>query len=291
MIPECDASRGLSRPRAAGEATVARVTPSDARPDARPQSGMVCEVDRVREPAATAAVWIVTMHSPPPAVAQAATWTLAGLVASDGRGHLDLASPAGGLTAAGDDRLLGLDLRADPAATRLVDHWTRGDDLVAVYEPSDPRRLRATAMWRSLSFGRGWELIVSAQTSLVESDSTVAVTCELSPGSIAWGRSTGARVTWQPLGASGCPAEATCLIVRRGDDAVLIAVHPADVRRMLVTNDSGRVRVTCWLFTAAIEKGVLLRSRVLAAQGPAADLAWAEALVTELAAEPPPLSA
>lgn len=231
------------------------------------------------------------MHSPPPAVAPAATWTLAGLVASDGRGHLDLASPAGGLTAAGDDRLLGLDLRADPAATRLVDHWTRGDDLVAVYEPSDPRRLRATAMWRSLSFGRGWELIVSAQTSLVESDSTVAVTCDLAPGSIAWGRSTGARVIWQPLGASGCPAEATCLIVRRGDDAVLVAVHPADVRRMLVTNDSGRVRVTCWLFTAAIEKGVLLRSRVLAARGSAADLAWAEALVAELATAPPPLSA
>jgi hypothetical protein len=72
---------------------------------------------------------------------------------------------------------------------------------------------------------------------------------------------------------------------------VLVAVHPADVRRILVASAAGRVRVTCWLFTAAIEKGVLLKSRVLAAVGPAADTAWADALVVDLAASPPPLSA
>ena len=74
-------------------------------------------------------------------------------------------------------------------------------------------------------------------------------------------------------------------------EAVLVAVHPADVRRILVTSDAGRIRVTCWLFTAAIEKGVLLRSRVLAAQGPAGETAWADELVRGLATAPPPLSA
>lgn len=220
-----------------------------------------------------------------------ATWTLTGLVASDGRSRIDLATPAGGLTAAGDDRLLGIDLRSPPAATRLVDHWARGADLVAVYEPADPRRLRATAMWRSVDAGRGWELVVSAQTALVESDSAIAVTCDLAAGQITWGRATETGVGWEPLGHGGAPAEATCLLVRRAADAVLVAVHPADVRRILVTSDAGRVHVTCWLFTAAIEKGVLLKSRVLAAVGSTTDTAWADAFVTGLAASPPPLSA
>lgn len=229
--------------------------------------------------------------SPPVAHAAATTWTLTGLMAGDGRGRLDLAAPASGLALAGGDRVLALDLRTPPAAERLVDHWARGDDLVAVYEPADPRRLRATAMWRSLAAARSWELVVAAQTALVESDSALAVNCDFGGGSLSWGRSSNAGVTWHPLRGVSLPTEATCLLVRRQIDAVLVAVHPADVRRILVTQDAGRVRVTCWLFTAAIEKGVLLKGRVLAGVGPAADTAWADALVSGLAASPPPLSA
>jgi hypothetical protein len=237
-----------------------------------------------------AAIQITPMTSALPAVTPASAWTLAGLAAGDGRGCLDLAAPAAGLALDGDDRVLGLDLRSPPAAARLVDHWARGDDLVAVYEPADPRRLRATARWRSLAGERGWELVVSAQTALVESDSALAVTCDLAGGIIAWGRGTEAGVHWEPLEATAVPGEATCLLVRRDADAVLVAVHPGDARRILVASEAGRVRVTCWLFTTAIEKGVLLKSRVLAAVGSAADTAWADALVGRLAVSPPPLS-
>ncbi|MFM7137341.1 MAG: hypothetical protein ACKO1M_09795 [Planctomycetota bacterium] len=226
-----------------------------------------------------------------PSAAPATAWTLAGLVAGDGRGRLDLAAPIGGLALAGDDRVLGLDLRSPSAAVRLVDHWARGDDLVGVYEPADPRRLRATAMWRSLAAERGWELVLAAQTALVESDSALAVTCDLRGGSVTWGRGAGSGIRWEPLGQAALPAEATCLLVRRDADAVLVAVHPADVRRILVAREAGRVHIACWLFTAAIEKGVLLKSRVLAATGPAADTAWADRLVIGLATSPPPLSA
>jgi hypothetical protein len=225
-----------------------------------------------------------------PVAAPTQAWMLAGLVADDGRGRLDLAAPTTGLALAGDDRVLGLDLRSPPAAARLVDHWARGDDVVGVYEPADPRRLRATALWRSLVADRGWELVVAAQTALVESDSALAVTCDLAEGRIAWGRATATDVRWQPLGETALPREASCLLVRRAADAVLVAVHPADVRRILVAIEAGRVRITCWLFTAALEKGVLLKSRVLAAVGPAADTAWADRLVIGLAASPPPLS-
>ena len=218
-------------------------------------------------------------------------WNLTGLVADDGRGRLDLAAPAAGVVTAGGDQLLGLDLRSPAAAIRLTDHWVRGDDLVGVYEPADPRRLRATAMWRSLASNDAWEVVVSAQTALVESDSALAVTCELGDGPIAWGRGPEAGGRWNQQAGDTIPAEATCVLVRRGAEAVLVAVHPADARRMLVARDAGRLRITCWLFTAAIEKGVLLRSRVLAAVGPSADTAWADALVQGLATSPPPLSA
>ncbi len=221
-----------------------------------------------------------------------AAWTLTDLEARDAGGRIDLATPAAGVVARTGDQFLGLDLRTMTSDPRLVDHWVRATDLVAVYEPADPRRLRATAMWRSLAAERpAWELVVSAQTSLVESDAALAVTSELAAGEIFWGRAADGRIAWSPLDAAACPPEATCLLVRRPTDAVVVAVHPADPRRMLVRSAGGRVSIACWLFSTTIEKGVLLRSRVLAASGPTGEAAWAEPLLAAFAASPPPLTA
>jgi len=64
------------------------------------------------------------------------------------------------------------------------------------------------------------------------------------------------------------------------DDGLGISVRPA----------GERARVECRLFGDALEKGVLLRSRVLAAVGPAADdTAWADRLVRGYVALPPML--
>ncbi len=232
---------------------------------------------------------------PAPAPIAASGWSLAGLVATSGDRSLDLAAPAAGLgkTASREaDRLLGLDLRSPQGEARLVDHWVRGDDLVAVYEPADPRRLRATAVWRPLPApATGWELVVSAQTSLVESDSAVAVTASLAGDELLWSRGAAAGpADWLPLDGAPCPPEATCLFVQRGADAVLLAVHPADARQIVISRVGPRVEVVYWLFSTALEKGVLLRSRVLAAVGPAADTAWADAILAAFAAAPPPLT-
>jgi hypothetical protein len=222
-------------------------------------------------------------------------WTLAGLEARLAGASIDLAQPAAGLATAAADRLLGLDLRTPRGEPRLVDYWSRGDDLVAVYEPADPRRLRATALWRPFGSGGGcgwaaWEIVVSAQTSLVESDSSLAVTIETAAGEMFWGRLTAGGVAWSPLASAGPPREATCLIVRRDTGDTLVAVHPADARRISVHREAGRVRLVCWLFSTLIEKGVLLRSRVLAAVGPAGNPAWADEVVAAFAASPPPLT-
>lgn len=224
-------------------------------------------------------------------VARPPVWEVTGHVARAASSHLDLAAPEAGLTVAGGDHVLGLDLRSPRGDARLVDHWVRGDDCVAVYEPADPRRLRAAAMWRSLGGEpQAWELVVSAQTSLVESDSTIAVRCTLTGSELLAGRYADGRVAWSPTSAEVFPAEATCLLATRPEAAVLVAVHPADARRITIRREAGRVEVACWLFSAAIEKGVLLRSRVLAAFGPASDLGWADALVARFAASPPPLT-
>jgi hypothetical protein len=218
-------------------------------------------------------------------------WTLAGLEARLAGACIDLETPAKGLaTAAG--HLLGLDLRTPQGEPRLVDHWSRGDDLVAVYEPADPRRLRATALWRPFG-GAGsaaWEVVVSAQTSLVESDSSLAVTIETAAGEMFWGRPTSGGMEWALLGAGALPPEATCLIVRRETGSTLVAVHPADARRITMLREPGRVRVVCWLFSTLIEKGVLLRSRLLAAEGSAGNPAWADEVVAAFAGSPPPLT-
>ncbi len=259
-----------------------------------PVSSIVEAVSSPREPGRRHS----PVHKPManPQTAPSPAWTLDGLVAHDRSARLDLESPSLGITltaACGTDRLLGLDLRGSAASgTPLVDHWIRGDDVVAVYRPFDPRRLEATAMWRARAgVPIAWELVLSAQTALVESDGALAVTCDILPGAISIGHLIDDRITWSPLDTpESCSPDATTLLVRRAGDSILMAAQPADARRLAVTSEAGRLRITCWLFSAAIEKGVLHRGRILAAVGPADTTAWADALITRLATSPAPLT-
>ena len=211
---------------------------------------------------------------------------------------IDLDQPRQGITVtrsgvAGSDSLLGLDLRSD---CRLTDHWVRGDDVTAVYETVDARHLRTSAMWRlhpSDEGTRAWQLIASAQTSLLQSDSVLAVVSEIEASDILWGTCTDGTVQWH---ADPSP-EATCILLRRGgatdsdSTSVLVAAHPGDARRLTVRRDGARIVVECWLFSTELEKGVLLRSRVLAAIGPTATASqWAADLAAKFAASPPMLT-
>jgi len=218
-------------------------------------------------------------------------WSVDGRIAtSAGGARLDLDAPSRGLALANGDAVLGVDLRVGCAAS---DHWLRGDDLVAVYEPADARRLRATAMWRPLAAAgacSAWELTLSAQTASWHSDPALAVTADVACRELLW--SHGAADAGWTAGAGGPAAEATCVLLRRPEAATLVAVHPADARRLVVRRAAGRAAIACWLFSTALEKGVLLRGRVLAAVGPAAgDEAWAAGLLHAFAASPPPLTA
>lgn len=213
-------------------------------------------------------------------------WTLTDHVARAARhdrdASIDLDQPSAGISitrqaTADADHLLGIDLRS---GARLTEGWARGADVTAVYETTDARRLRATAMWRLESAApalpRGiaiWELVISAQTSLLESDSSLAVVSHVAATDLV------------PVGAGG-------VLARRGDGtSALILVHPDDLKKVSSEHRAGRGTISCWLFSSAVEKGVLLRSRVLAAIGPAeGDTRWAAAVAETFAASPPMLT-
>jgi len=232
-----------------------------------------------------------------------ATWSISGSVASwphaDGGGQIDVAAAGRGLeiqaASGGRDAVLGVNLSS------LADHWLRGADLVATYEPDDPRRLRSTVMWRSHGFHEGvasWEVVVSAQTSLLETEVAVDVWSDIAADSLLW-LSGGPRWScggeapcWRPIApGEALPESAAAILARRAGSSCLVAVHPADARRIDIEPSAGRCGVTCRLFAAQIEKGVLLRSRVVAAIGPERnDEAWADRVLQAFAASPPPLA-
>lgn len=234
--------------------------------------------------------------------AAASPWTLDGLCGTARCGaigvSLDLGRPAAGLKVSSvqrpghADHLLGLDLAASCPPS---DHWLRGGDITAVYEPADPRRLRATAMWRQHVGDAAtavWELIASAQTSLLDSNPAVSVVADVAATVVRWLSAEQASSDWSTLApqASLPTRVAAILAVQAADAAVLLAPHPDDAALLDATWDRGRLRLAWRLFTRPLEKGVLLRSRVLAAYGPAADTAWAARLLADFHASPPPLS-
>jgi len=170
--------------------------------------------------------------------------------------------------------LRGLDVR----------HSGYHDTLLAV------RLLRSTVMWRYRPEAGGvdaWESVVSAQTSLLDSDATLKVVSECDAAEIVAGGAAG----WTRTTGGTLPATTTAVLMRRPTTSVLVAVHPADLRRIDVSIRDSVARIDCVLFASAIEKGVLLRGRVLAAVGPRdLDESWASTLLAAFVASPPPLT-
>ena len=218
-------------------------------------------------------------------------WTLAGGRAEDRAGGvvLDLSAPAAGLVTPTGNRWLGFDVGVGRPP---VDAWVRGDDVTAVWEPADDRGLRATGLWRchgALDGVVAWELVASATTRLLHADATLAVTSDVAANDIlsaAWQAGTPATF------ASGTPTDHGLVLLRLTKGrSLLLALHPSDQQTVTVALEHGRARVGCWLFPTGVEKGVLLRSRVIAALGPTVDdTVWATRLAGRFAASPPALS-
>ena len=213
--------------------------------------------------------------------------------------RIDLDRPTAGIQlwrqGSEPQRLLGLNVEA--ACVRR-DAWCRGGDVTAVYEPVGGAPLRATAMWRATpswcdaTFAPDvWrrELVVSAQTPLLEATPRIAVTAD-----VAGRNATPLTVRPGGLAAPG-PDEPPhgFLVPGPGDSLLLFLVHPTDARSIDLQTHGDRVRLEARLFPEAVEKGVLLRSRVIAAIGTAGGPtipSWADALASDFVASEPVLT-
>ena len=210
--------------------------------------------------------------------------------------RIDLSAPHRGIVLtdgnAEPDELLGLHLTS---GCELVDSWLRGDDVTAVYQSADGRTLRSTAMWRvhpMAAPARSWELVASAQTTLLETHPRVSVVSSVAADEILWAAVGAGPITW----GSSQTGRSPCVLLRRRrpgplPTSILLVAHPADTAGLSVTVRGPRVSVECGLFPEMLEKGVLVRSRLLAAVGPTQHAAaWAERLVAAFLAAPPVLT-
>jgi hypothetical protein len=95
---------------------------------------------------------------------------------------------------------------------------------------------------------------------------------------------------WRDEAAPG----ATSVLVEPGGagaEAVVVVGHPGEVERLEVRREAGGVVIATPIFAGDLEKGVLLRGRVLAATGPAATArSWARDLAVAFADTAPMLS-
>jgi hypothetical protein len=194
---------------------------------------------------------------------------------------LDLARPAHGLTIAGREawgRFLAATLSEaegplgqPPSAVQ--DAYVRGHDLVATYDETRARPFRVALYWRALEGQAapgallGVELIVSVQTSLLESRPALDVRSELAADELFALDERGALVGHETT--EGRPLEkaaAACSLARLSDAATSYVqmLHPATVAESHVERRSGG---RLWLdhrlfFPADLEKGVILRARL-----------------------------
>lgn len=175
--------------------------------------------------------------------------------------------------------LLAVDLpEVSEQPQSLSDHWVRGNDLVAVYEPTALRPTRVEVYWRwhelppaldPSGVCAAVELQVSVQTHLL--DSHPEVSCSTVAAAPACARLTADPYgQWQTVSASA-PADYTPPADRGGTlwqwptpgVAYAELVFPADFRvDALSPQPGGGWRLRHRLFPEFLEKGVILRSRI-----------------------------
>lgn len=197
-----------------------------------------------------------------------------------------------------------------------VEHWVRGIDLTAIYEPDDARRLRITATWRRRTDlvpsedadVATWQLVLSAQTSVLETTPSMNVVSRVPSGEVI--ETFGVSDSIQAVVANRRPQAVIghgVLMRAGGDFGVLLACHPFDsaepatphptthpqptIQVHAPTGPDGCASIMCSIFGTSLEKGVILRGRILAAIGPAVRCGtWARNMLVSFSQEPPDLS-
>jgi hypothetical protein len=199
---------------------------------------------------------------------------------------IDLFNPAQGLanlTLSGapiEGQVLQVALPSRAAeAVPPIEHYTRGGDLVATYSENGAWPFRAQLYWRTASH-RGErataavELVASVQTHLLDSRAALGTHSEVAAREVF--RLCGApRARFEPVVAREAnrlePSAAPACFLFRLNESLSYAemVHPVDFQGATISLAARaprdlQVRLSHELFVSPLEKGVILRARVLA---------------------------
>ncbi|MHC4398890.1 MAG: hypothetical protein ACYTG0_04340 [Planctomycetota bacterium] len=245
------------------------------------------------------------------------TWELqankARLRIGDLEARIDLSPPSGGLAGVrlgdeslGDTSLLAIDAPPFAASNPApLERHVRGAKLVAAYEESDDWPVRVDLSWRAepLPSPHGScvsvQLVVSVRTSVLETRPELCVSSSL-PNADVLRMADGLTGRFKELTDADSSTikplpGTTCVLVRPADSGWSYAemVHPAD---SLLDRFGHRrrgdqtVELRHTLFPHPLEKGVILRARIVGAFVPrSADARRAADCYAAFAAEEPPL--
>lgn len=184
-------------------------------------------------------------------------------------GELDLLFPWQGFqwetSLADRAALLKVFTRASGGATpeTLVECYQRGSDVVATYAQTPERNVRPQLYWRFVD-PSALELILSAQTSLLDSQPATSVESALPPGELLPLSATG-LVTQSPYDQWLTSAAAPRAVLFRPtgcDVSYLEMVHPTDFAGVQLAVIDGWPTVRWHLFPERLEKGVIRRGRL-----------------------------
>lgn len=210
-------------------------------------------------------------------------------------------------------RVLGVSLPSvsDASAGDFIEAFARSSDLVAIYAPTTDHPFRSQAYWRLQSHERvadGYpvlatiEAVASKQTDLLDSQPELTATSCI-PFASAWhlqDQSDGrfAEIDLTSPQRFDKSVSVGCFVFRSvaGSCSYAEMVHPKDFEKTeisLAVSQHRTVAETCHhLFAHRLEKGVILRARVLGLfLPPENDLQAAAAHYAAFAASDPPLTA
>lgn len=187
-----------------------------------------------------------------------------------------------------------LKLTPHPPSTdgeQLGEAYVRATDLIASYAQTPPRTAHPQVYWRLLSRddARGIELIVSMQTSLLDSNPRLHIVSAYPPAELLQARVDGSFST-DDVGNGDSPG---LFLVRpsNADYSYSEMVFPSDFLGATVTSDVNGLQLSYELFPEDLEKGVIRKGRVRAIWLPRQnDEAIAWSIYRELVAQGPPLT-
>ena len=181
----------------------------------------------------------------------------------------------------------------------IQDSYIRGIDLVAAYKADEAGQRQPHIYWRSVEQpsckAAGVQMIVSAQTSLLDSDPQLICTSRFSVSELLAHDDNNFFQPLQISGRSDVIVSAAYLARPAGADfSFLEMIHPTDFAGAMVLPVSGAPDgwQSQWqLFPERLEKGVIRRTRLAAWFVPrSGDVAVSSELFQQFTAEPPPLT-